>query len=130
MLKMTLYPTPSPGDETFAELHERLGGVPLYRIRCHPAPGTATEADVLIGSNGEKRLCELVDGVLVEKPMGFYESLVAALLIRILGSFVEEHDLGVVLGADGTLRLMPGLVRLPDVSFIAWEHFPNRELPA
>jgi Uma2 family endonuclease len=35
-----------------------------------------------------------------------------------------------VLGADATLRLAPGLVRLPDVSFLSWEHFPNRELPA
>jgi hypothetical protein len=45
--------------------------VPLCRIRMHPAPGTATEADVLMRPNGEKRLFELVDGVLVEKPMGY-----------------------------------------------------------
>jgi hypothetical protein len=38
----------SPSIETLADLHERLGRVPLYRIRCHPAPGTATEADVLV----------------------------------------------------------------------------------
>ena len=31
---------------------------------------------------------------------------------------------------DGTLRLMPGLVRIPDVAFIAWERFPNQRLPA
>ena len=104
--------------------------MPLSRIRCHPAPGTATEADVLVYPQGEKRLYELVDGVLVEKPMGYYESLLAALLIRFLGSFLDVHDLGIVLGADATLRLAPGLVRLPDVSFIAWERFPNRELPA
>jgi hypothetical protein len=29
--------------ETLADLHQRLGGVPLERIRCQPAPGTATE---------------------------------------------------------------------------------------
>jgi Uma2 family endonuclease len=62
--------------------------------------------------------------------MGFFESLVAATLIRILGAYVEEQDLGVVLGADATMRLAPGLVRLPDVSFIAWGRFPNREMPA
>jgi Uma2 family endonuclease len=120
----------APVIETLADLHARLGNVPLQRIRCHPAPGTATEADVLVYPRGEKRLYELVDGVLVEKPMGYYESLVAAILIHLLGSFLETHDLGLVLGADATLRLAPGLVRLPDVSFIAWEHFPNRELPA
>jgi Uma2 family endonuclease len=120
----------SPVIETLADLHERLGRVPLHRIRCHPAPGTATEADVLVYPHGEKRLYELVDGVLVEKPMGYYASLLAALLIRFLGRFLDVHDLGVVLGADATLQLAPGLVRLPDVSFIAWERFPNRELPA
>jgi Uma2 family endonuclease len=116
--------------ETLADLHRELGGIPLARIRCRPAPGTATEADVLVRSNGEKRLLELVDGVLVEKPMGYYEALLAAWLIRVLGRFLDDHDLGFVLGADATLRLAPGLVRLPDVSFIAWDRFPNRELPA
>ena len=127
---MTTVALGSPVIETLADLHEHLGHVPLSRIRYHPAPGTATEADVLVYPKGEKRLYELVDGVLVEKPMGYYESLLAALLIRFLGSFLDVHDLGIVLGADATLQLAPGLVRLPDVSFIAWERFPNRELPA
>jgi Uma2 family endonuclease len=52
----------------------------------------------------------------------------------VLGYFIEQflgrHDLGIVLGADGTLRFMPGLVRIPDVSFISWDKLPNRELPA
>ena len=33
--------------ETFADLHRRLGEVPLDRIRMKPAPGTATEEDLL-----------------------------------------------------------------------------------
>jgi Uma2 family endonuclease len=127
-MRMTAGARESPDIETLADLHERLGRVPLHRIRCRPAPGTATEADVLVYPRGEKRLYELVDGVLVEKPMGYYESLLAAWLIRFLGSFLDVHDLGIVLGADATLRLAPGLVRLPDVSFIAWERCPNREL--
>jgi Uma2 family endonuclease len=122
--------TAPPVIETIADLLNRLGGVPPERIRMQPAPGTATEADVLLRPNGEKRLFELVDGVLVEKPMGFYESLLAAWLIRLLGGFLDQHDLGFVLGADAPLRLEPGLVRLPDVSFVAWDRFPNRELPA
>lgn len=116
--------------ETLADLHTRLGGIPLKRIRFHPAPGTATEADVLPTPHGEKRLLELVDGVLVEKPMGFYESLLASVLLQFLGPFLAEHDLGIALGADATLRLAPGLVRMPDVSFISWDRFPNRQLPA
>jgi Uma2 family endonuclease len=127
---MTTLVTARPAIDTLADLVERLGGVPLERIRAHPAPGTATEEDVLVRPNGEKRLCELVDGVLVEKPMGYYEALLAGILIHLLHVHLEQHDLGIVLGADGTLRLMPGLVRLPDVAFISWGRFPNRELPA
>ena len=41
----------------------------------------------------------------------------------------DEHDLGIVLGADATLRLAPGLARLPDVSFISRARFPGRRLP-
>ena len=65
-----------------------------------PAPGTATEADVLIRPNGEKRLLELVDGVLVEKAMGYFESRLAAVLIFFLESFLEQNDIGFVLGVD------------------------------
>lgn len=118
-----------PRVTTLADLLAQLGNVPPERIRLHPAPGTATEADVLVRPGGEKRLCELVDGVLVDKPRGYYESLLAALLIGFLRRFLDEHDLGIVLGADGTLRLAPGLVRLPDVSFISWARFPGRQLP-
>jgi Uma2 family endonuclease len=27
------------------------------------------------------------------------------------------------------MRLLPGLVRLPDVSFVRWERYPNRQRP-
>jgi len=113
--------------ESLADLLDRLGDVPLDRIRLRPAPGTATEDDLLVGV--EQRLCELVDGVLVDKPVGFHESLLATLIIRLIGRFLDEHDLGHVLGADTMLRLAPGLVRLPDVSFFSWDRFPDRQLP-
>src|SRR5262249_42737611 len=84
---------------------------------------------VLARPGGEKRLCELVDGVLVEKPMGYFESRLAIILAYLIESFLEEHNIGIVLGADATLRLAPRLVRLPDVAFISWKRFPNRDLP-
>jgi Uma2 family endonuclease len=112
---------------SLADLLGRLGNVPLDRIRVRPAPGTATEDDLIAGC--EDRLCELVDGVLVDKPVGFHESLLATLVIRLIGRFLDEHDLGHVLGADTMLRLAPGLVRLPDVSFFSWNRFPDRQLP-
>ena len=127
---MTTFTTDRSALDTLDDLLKRLGRVPLHRIRLHPPPGTATEADVLIYPHGEKHLCELVDGVLVEKPMGYYESLLAGILIHLLRIFLDSHDLGIVLAPDGALRLAPGLVRIPDVCFISWERFPNRELPA
>lgn len=104
--------------ETLADLVERLGGVPLSRIRLKPAPGTATEADVISIAAHEDRLCELVDGVLVEKPMGYEESLIAVAIIRIVSTFVHLGRLGKVTGADGMLKLFPGLIRIPDVAFV------------
>jgi Uma2 family endonuclease len=114
----------------FAELLARLGGIPLERIRTLPAPGTATETDVVAARLApERRLCELIDGVLVEKAVGARESLLAAVLIQLLFNHVEAHDLGIVLGADGALRLFPGQVRIPDVSFLSWHRLPGRALP-
>jgi Uma2 family endonuclease len=127
---MITSPISRPKIETLRDLVDRLGGIPLERVQWHPALGTATEADVLVRPDGQKRLVELVDGVLVEKPMGYYESLVAGVLIQLLRNFLDQHPLGIVLAPDGPYRLVPGLVRLPDVSFVSWEHFPNRRLPA
>ena len=53
---------------------------PAERIRLIPAPGTATEEDVLTSDSRFGRLCELIDGVLVEKPVGYYESRLAVVL--------------------------------------------------
>lgn len=112
--------------ETIAEMWERLGSVPLNRIRMFPPPGTATVEDVERLCNREpKCLCELVDGVLVEKAMGHVESRLAARLIQILGGYLDDHDLGIVAGADGPHRLLPDQVRFPDVAFIAYENIPE-----
>src|SRR5262249_31111643 len=77
----------------------------------------------------EGRLYELVDGVLVEKAMGLRESYLASILIAIILTFVRPRNLGVVTAPDGTMRLAPGLVRIPDVAFISWERLPNRRVP-
>jgi Uma2 family endonuclease len=99
--------------------------LPTLGIRLSPRPGYATENDVIALHDRENRLFELVDGVLVEKAMGFYEARLAAFLIEILGSFARRRDLGVVVGPDGMMRLAPGLVRMPDVSFISWPRLPE-----
>jgi Uma2 family endonuclease len=114
---------------TAADLAERFGPIPIERIRHDPHPGSATEQDVVDIHDHEDRLYELVDGVLVEKTVGTYESYLAMLLGRLLGNFVADNDLGIVLGADGIVRLAPGLVRIPDVAFISWERLPGRRVP-
>jgi Uma2 family endonuclease len=115
---------------TAAEMQNQLGGIPLERIRIVPPPGLATEKDLLRIIDSEDRICELVDGVLVEKPMGYFESQLAMLLGYFIRSYLEEHDLGIVLGEAGTLRILADQIRVPDVAFISWRHFPNRFLPA
>jgi Uma2 family endonuclease len=110
-------------------LVERFGAIPLSRVRTTPPPGSATEEDVIAIHDRENRLCELLDGTLMEKTVGNYESYLAGVLVRLLGDFVAEKNLGIVLPPDGMMRLAPGLVRLPDVSFISWKRLPARRIP-
>ena len=121
--------SPFPKDATMADTLKQLGDIPPSRVRMNPLPGTATERDLLAVLDHANRLCELVDGTLVEKPIGFPESFLASEIIRLVGNFVVEHDLGLVTAPDGTLRLMPGLVRLPDAAFISWKQLPKRKCP-
>src|SRR5205814_960188 len=74
---------------------------------------------------GEKILCELVDGVLLEKAVGFPESVLAIYLCTVLNTFVLPRKLGLVAGSDGMMQLFPGRVRIPDVSFIRWDRLPG-----
>jgi Uma2 family endonuclease len=107
--------------ETVADLLRRLGNVPAHRVRLHPTVGTATEKDLIRNNESKLKtsLCELVDGCLVEKPMGWEESAIAGLIIQALLNFVRPRRLGTVLTPDGMLRLAPGLIRIPDASFLA-----------
>jgi Uma2 family endonuclease len=118
-----------PSTWNLADLIEHLGGISPQRIRLRPAPGMAVERHVLAIQKREERLYELMEGVLVEKIMGYPESYLAIELGRLLGNFIAEHDRGVLTGADGALRLMPGLVRIPDLAFVSWDHLPGRRLP-
>ena len=128
-LMATVSPSVLPSDWTLADFWTHLGGIPAERIRMVPPPGTATEDDVLKAEGRTGRICELIDGVLVEKTMWYCESLIAVEIIYLLKVFLAKHDLGIVLGADGTLRILPHQVRVPDVCFISWDRFPNRQLP-
>ncbi len=111
------------------DVQAHLEGIPTYRIRLRPAPGMATELDVLEVRNREGRICELIDGILVEKDMASYQSVLAMTLGFFLRLYLEEHDLGQIMGEGGLLRLASGLVRAPDVSFVSWKRMPHQEFP-
>jgi Uma2 family endonuclease len=118
-----------PAEWRLADIQHLLGNVPLNRIAIHPTLGSATEKDVERYQTIEGKLFELEFGILVEKTMGWYESLIGVLVAHALRTYLDEHDLGQVLGADGLIQLMPGVVKIPDVSFIAWNRFPSERLP-
>lgn len=77
----------------------------------------------------ERRLYELVDRVLVAKTTGLWESVVACNLVHLILGFVRVHDLAIVTGVDGAMRLAPGLIRIPDAAFTSWERLLRRRIP-
>jgi Uma2 family endonuclease len=115
--------------DTAAKLIDHLG-IPPERIRVIPEPGSATLADVLNHNRESGKLCELIDGILVEKALGYYESRLAVVLPFFLEEFLATNDLGIVIGESGMVWVEPGQMRMADVAFISWDHFPNRILPA
>ena len=116
--------------ETLADFIDRLGGISPSRVRFHPLPGTATEADLLkVIAKRSGRIYELVDGTLVEKVMGYRESFLAGTLLMLLRRHVDPQNLGLVSGADGMMRLHGGLLRIPDVAFASWDRIPGRKVP-
>ncbi len=124
---MSAVPKPVRFDN-IGEMMKQLG-VSARRIRAYPPPGQATEKDVIRIHDCTDRLYELVDGVLVEKIMSFPESALTCDMIWMMREFLDRHPLGFLTGPDGAVRLMPGLVRIPDISFISWDDLPKRQRP-
>jgi Uma2 family endonuclease len=121
--------TPPAGD-TLADLLRQLGAIPPERIRRWPPPGSAKEKDVLSYRQSSQKLrCELIDGVLVEKAIGFKEAVIASLIAWYLWDYLEKHDLGLAFGSDGPIRLKLGLIRYPDAGFVSWQRVPSGSLP-
>ena len=117
-------------DLSIAELLRQLGGVPPERVLLHPAPGTATEEDVLwYEGRANKRLCELIDGTLVEKAMSIRESIFARFVATLLDGFILPRNLGLTATSDGMVRMVTGRIRIPDVAFFSWDRLPNRTWP-
>src|SRR5947209_18774626 len=86
---------------TFADVQRRVGDIPPERILAFPAPGTGTEQDLLDSSIVGDRAVELVDGILVEKPMSFRADYVAVWITHLLFGFLKDNNLGAVSGGQG-----------------------------
>ncbi len=119
-----------PKTWNMADLLKSLGNISPKRIRMNPSPGMAVESDVTWIQDHEDRLYELIDGVLVEKVVGFQESFIAADIITALRLYTKKHDLGVIVGEGGTVRLAHGLVRIADVAYFSWERLGGRKVPS
>lgn len=123
-------PEDRPRARNGAEFMASLGNVPLHRVIFNPPPGTVTGTyyDAIDG-RVEGRLVELVNGTLVEKIMGINESRIASNLIVELGGHVRREKLGFVAGEAGTVRMIGGNRRMPDVAVYLRSDYPGGERP-
>lgn len=120
---------PDQARRTVADLLESLGGVGPERVLLLSL-GTATEVDMERLVDGIDRVpCELIDGTLVVKPVGFPEALVTTTVSSSLVGYVHEHNLGCVTGPRGPFRLRSGLTRMPSVGFTSWSRIPGGRMP-
>jgi Uma2 family endonuclease len=70
------------------------------------------------------RKYELVDGEIVVSPGGFRHSEVGTKIILIIGSFLSNHPIAKVFGADLGIVLGNGDLRSPDVTVLGAEKVP------
>lgn len=101
MATSTLQPEVSTRFVTVADLIDRFGPVLAGRMRLSPAAGTATVEEVIAVQAREKRLCELVDGILAEKAVRYPESRIALLMGHYLLIIVLPRNLGTSLAPTG-----------------------------
>ena len=123
-----LLETPAGDLMTVRDLIDRLGSISPDRIRLHPTPGTAVEADVVRLNEGKVGLFELIDGTIVEKAMGIFESRLAIVLSWAIERYLESNPIALTFGADAMFRMAMGNIRLPDVSVVLRSRFPGGKL--
>ena len=78
---------------------------------------------------GDIGRCELIYGELVMmSPAGLEHGMVASRINRLMGEFVDAHDLGILFAAETGFKVetKPDLVRAPDVSFIRKNRLPKK----
>lgn len=115
--------------ETFADVLERLGGISADRVLTRPAPGTATEEDLLRLPDEIQKTCELIDNTLVKKAVGAPESAIAMWLVGRLAIFLQGQRTALILGPDGHTRYFGDNIRMPDVAVFLRSELPDGKLP-
>ena len=119
----------APLIRTAAELAERFGDVPLFRIVLDPEPGTATVDDIDRVKRETGRACELIDGTLIEKAVSFESDLMGSELLTLLRNAIRGKKLGWVAGAQAFLRLTGTRTRAADVTFVGKHQVPSGRFP-
>jgi Uma2 family endonuclease len=61
--------------------------------------------------------------------MGFNESWLTVIILGRLDAYLQSHDIGMLTAPDGVMKILPGLGRAPDVSFISWKSLPGGKPP-
>lgn len=83
-------------------------------------------------SLGDESQSELVRGRVVPMtPPGFRHGSVCSRLIRLIGRFLDEHDLGHLVSNDAGVITQrdPDTVRGPDLAFFSYERLPREQEP-
>ena len=101
--------------------HASIGGVPLSRVVVTAEPATL---EMAVERSERGQLTEFVNGMLVEKDMGYEESTVGMNIGTELRVASGRGTLGRVSGADGMIRMAGGNGRMPDVSFTHVDDIP------
>lgn len=81
---------------------------------------------------GDLPRCELIDGRVVEmSPSGFDHGRVVSRVNKLLTIHIDEHGLGIGVGAETgfVLQRDPDRVRAPDFAFIRHERMPSGAVP-
>ena len=118
-----------PDIKTLADLRQRLGGIPLERIWFHPRRAPPRKRMSSRPRHERTGFANWSTAPWWRKRWGSRKSRLAVELAHLVKSYLDQNDLGICVGADGMMRIAPGLVRIPDLSFITWDRLPGRESP-
>src|SRR5260370_1012880 len=96
-----------------------------------PSVETRYTPEDLLNMEDEGRF-DLVDGRLVEKPMGAESSSIGLAVMSLVRQHAHNHGLGLVFGSNCGYQIFkdnPDRVRYPDGSFICHGRLPNDKPP-